>query len=78
MDGLEGTHLVHIDPITPVAGFCSAKLARRAAAAASVEFLFWFTRPEKRVPWDGCDRFVLVKVQLILLHSWSNPKSLMA
>ena len=49
------THLFHMLPMNPGAVFCSAKLALRAAADASMELRFWFIRPENfPEPADDC------------------------
>jgi len=45
--------LFHIWPMNPACGLESWKLARLAAAAASVELRFWLTRPAKATPWEG-------------------------
>lgn len=50
----EPTHLFHIWPKNPACGFESWKLARRAAAAASVELRFWLTSPAKVIPSEDC------------------------
>jgi len=48
------TYLFHIWPMNPAWGLESWKLARRAAAAASMELRFWLTRPAKATPWEDC------------------------
>jgi hypothetical protein len=53
VDSVRDTYLFHIWPMNPACGLESWKLARLAAAAASVELRFWLTRPAKATPWEG-------------------------